>query len=203
VDKKMKKPLLFFDLMDTVVVDPFFRLMPEFFGITLEELLKIKDPYSWPEFELGEIGEAEYFRRFFRAESGLCFEESEKLKFALFVSYRFVDGVEELLGRLRASGERLWVHSNYSPWVTEIRERLGLDRFFDGYAMSFDLKARKPDERAYRAALELAGEVATNCLFIDDRETNVEAAKVLGMKGIIFKSAPQLRDALSAHGIKI
>src|SRR5439155_13786658 len=126
---------------------------PDFFGLTMEELLKVKDPDSWPAFELGEIDEAEYFRRFFRPESSLQVNNREELKARLFASYQYVEGMEQILEQLRQAGTRLWVHSNYSTWVTEIRARLGLDRFFDGYAMSFELKARKPDERAYRAAV--------------------------------------------------
>ena len=33
------RPVLLLDVMDTLVVDPFFHAIPEFFGITLEELL--------------------------------------------------------------------------------------------------------------------------------------------------------------------
>jgi HAD superfamily hydrolase (TIGR01509 family) len=199
----MEKPLLIFDLMDTIVVDPFFYLIPDFFGLTMEELLKLKDPDSWPAFELGEIDEAEYFRSFFRAESGLRVEDPEKLKARLFDSYRYLEGMEQLLEELRAAGARLWVHSNYTPWVREIRTRLKLDRFFSGYAMSYELKARKPDERAYRKALARIGEEAKNCLFIDDRETNVRSALVVDLRGVTFKSAPQLRGALLEYGFPL
>jgi len=32
------RPILLFDIMDTVVKDPFFERMPAFFGLTFEEV---------------------------------------------------------------------------------------------------------------------------------------------------------------------
>jgi FMN hydrolase / 5-amino-6-(5-phospho-D-ribitylamino)uracil phosphatase len=199
----MKQPTIILDLMDTVVVDPFFHLVPSYFGMTMGELFRVKDLDSWPAFELGEIDEAEYFRRFFTPESGLQVEDPERLKSEIFSSYRFVEGMELLLERLNSNGTQLWIHSNYSPWVSEIQSRLRLDRFFTGYAMSFELKARKPDAKAFNAALARIGEEAVNCLFIDDRESNVTAAEIIGMKGIRFESAQQLSSALSMYGFSI
>ncbi|MEW6732729.1 MAG: HAD-IA family hydrolase [Acidobacteriota bacterium] len=199
----MKKPLLIFDLMDTVVVDPFFYLVPSFFGMTMAEFLQVKDPDSWPDFELGKIDEAEYFHNFFRNGTTRQLEDSESFKAALFAAYHYVEGMEALLTLLHKNGAPLWVHSNYSPWVSEIRTRLGLDRFFTGYAMSFELGARKPDPQAYQAALAYIGEIAANCLLIDDRMINVEAARALGMLSIHFQSTPQLHRDLISYGFAI
>ena len=40
--------------------------MPEFFGMKLPELLKLKDPTAWPDFEKGEISEQDLYKNFFR-----------------------------------------------------------------------------------------------------------------------------------------
>lgn len=197
----MEITVLIFDLMDTVVADPFFHHMPKFFGMTMAELMAIKHPHSWPAFELGEIDEEEYFRRFFRTETGRSLDNPEELKAALFAAYRFVDGMEALLSELKQRPLRLWVHSNYSPWFFELRARLGLNRFFEGYAMSFELRARKPEARAFYAALEMIGARADECLFIDDRRENIDSARAIGLNGIKFESAPQLRGALCQLGI--
>ena len=46
--------------------DPFYTEMPEFFGMKLPELLKLKDPTAWPDFEKGEISEEELYQNFFK-----------------------------------------------------------------------------------------------------------------------------------------
>jgi putative hydrolase of the HAD superfamily len=92
----------------------------------------------------------------------------------------------------------MWVHSNYTPWVSEIRARLNLDRFFQGYAMSFELKARKPEVKAYQAALAMMGKTAHDCLLIDDRRENVNAVRSIGMAALKFENVAKLRQALLA-----
>jgi HAD superfamily hydrolase (TIGR01509 family) len=169
----------------------------------LAELWKIKDPNSWPLFELGAIDEAEFFRRFFLPATGqqLAPEASQQLKTAFFEAYEFVPAMETLLTELNCAGVRLWVHSNYSTWVEEVRHRLQLDRFFQGYSMSYDIKARKPQLEAYQRTLALIGTTASECLFIDDREENVQAATALGIKSWQFSDTPSLRAWLQTAGL--
>ena len=55
-------------MQDTLVWDPFYTEMPEFFDMKLPDLLKQKHPSAWPEFERGEIDEDELYRKFFKDE---------------------------------------------------------------------------------------------------------------------------------------
>ena len=50
---------ILWDVMDTLVVDPFRQVMPSFFGMTLAELLEHKHPTAWVCFERSELSEAE------------------------------------------------------------------------------------------------------------------------------------------------
>ena len=45
---------ILWDVMDTLVVDPFRHIMPSFFGMTLAELLEHKHPTAWARFERSE-----------------------------------------------------------------------------------------------------------------------------------------------------
>ncbi len=44
---------------------------------------------------------------------------------------------------------------------------------------------------------------AEECLFIDDRELNLECARQMGMHTIHFQSAVQLRQELEANGVTV
>lgn len=197
----MPPKIIIFDLMDTVVVDPFFHVFPQYFQMPLEQLFKLKEEANWPKFEIDEIEEADYFANFFRADTGIKLAQPEQLKAAIFNGYRYIPGMEDLLSYLHNQGYPLWVHSNYSHWFEEVRRRLQLDRYFSGYAVSYQLKFRKPDPRAYHAALALIGYPAEQCLFIDDREANVVAAQQVGLAAHLFTSVENLRTALASHGI--
>lgn len=193
--------LLTFDLMDTVVVDPFYREVMSYLQTTLAELAQIKHPTSWLEFETGKIDEKDFLSRFYKENTGLKITQAEQFKQVFFNAYRFVDGMEELLTQLRAENRKLWVLSNYSPWFEVIRDRLSLDRFFAGYCLSYQTGYRKPDPRAYRALFQRATCLPKDCLLIDDRAINVEAALQEGMSCHYFEDAVSLREALRKQNI--
>jgi len=59
-------------------------------------------------------------------------------------------------------------------------------------------KVIKPDPRLYRILLDRYGLKAEECVFIDDNPANVAGAEAVGIKGILFKNAEQLRAELEA-----
>lgn len=78
-----------------------------------------------------------------------------------------------------------------------------LDRIFDGQVVSYLVGAEKPSERIYRVALDMAKEKAERCVFIDDLQGNIEAARAVGMHGIIFDGdVAKLRRDLAKLGVK-
>ena len=86
-----RRSTLLFDVMGTLVYDPFFVEVPAFFGMTLEELLVAKHPTAWMDFETGTIEEGSLLARFFR--DGRSFDH-EGLKRCLSSAYRFIDGMD-------------------------------------------------------------------------------------------------------------
>jgi FMN phosphatase YigB (HAD superfamily) len=57
---------------------------------------------------------------------------------------------------------------------------------FERIIDSLDIDVRKPDVRAYRAAIELLGVRAGRVLFVDDLEVNVAGARAAGLQGFRF-----------------
>jgi len=80
-------------------------------------------------------------------------------------------------------------------------EKFGLQRNFPIFFSSCFLSLRKPDEAIYRMALQLIQRPAEECIFIDDREVNLECPRELGIKTILFKDAAQLRTELARQGV--
>ena len=62
---------------------------------------------------------------------------------------------------------------------------------FDHMIASCDVKLIKPNPAIYELALERIGNDAGECVFIDDREVNVNAADALGMHSIVYKTREQ------------
>ncbi|MFC7642799.1 HAD-IA family hydrolase [Streptosporangium lutulentum] len=64
---------------------------------------------------------------------------------------------------------------------------LGLADAVDAVVNSARVGVAKPDARIYEIAAERAGIPAERCLFVDDSPTNVEAARAMGMSGIVYR----------------
>lgn len=62
----MGSRVIIFDLMDTVVIDPFFHVVLPTYPTLLEQLAKHRNPDAWPAFERGELDEAGFIRGFYR-----------------------------------------------------------------------------------------------------------------------------------------
>ncbi len=57
--------ILLLDVMSTLVVEPFFELLPRFFNMSLNELLEAKHPTAWVDFEKGLLDEEGFYANFF------------------------------------------------------------------------------------------------------------------------------------------
>ena len=82
-------------------------------------------------------------------------------------------------------------------------EHFGLRRYFPVFFSSCFLGLRKPDEAIYRLALQVTQEAPANCIFIDDREVNLECPRELGLNTILFRDVAQLRVDLTEAGIEL
>jgi putative hydrolase of the HAD superfamily len=111
----------------------------------------------------------------------------------------------EIARRLAASHNYLMATINNE--ILELNhyriETFGLDSIFPVFFSSCYLQIRKPDEEIYRLALQVCQRKAQECLFVDDREVNLECPRELGLQTILYKSAPQLTEALKQHGIEV
>jgi putative hydrolase of the HAD superfamily len=75
--------------------------------------------------------------------------------------------------------------------------RLGLADELDHVVNTSRLGFAKPDARVFAAAARAAGVPASRCLFVDDTEGHVVAARAAGMTGLHYREARQLREALA------
>ena len=190
--------ILLFDVMDTLVHDPFRDALPRFFGLTFEQLLALKHPTAWIEFEVGAIDEETFARKLFR--DGRKFDVGG-LRRAMAEAYALIPGVATLLGELTVAGAPMHAFSNYPAWWRLVEERTALSRWLQWSFVSAETGLRKPDPAAYLAPATRLGVAPRDCLLIDDREKNVAAARALGMDGERFVSVADLRPAPARRGI--
>jgi HAD superfamily hydrolase (TIGR01509 family) len=125
--------------------------------------------------------------------------------------HRLTEGLIKFLENLPPAVETLWCLSNdVSQWSRKLRQWHSLTKHFAGFVISGDVGHRKPDARIYEATLQKIGRPAVECVFVDDRIKNLDAAKRLGFQTVQFcptadhtkhfrvKSFGELRTYLSA-----
>lgn len=106
-------------------------------------------------------------------------------------------GMRELLIELRVKGYEIYGLTNWSmETFPEAREHFGILQLIDRYVVSGAEGLVKPDPRLFRVLLNRYGLKAEECIFVDDNPDNVAAARALGMEGIVFHGAEDLRKQL-------
>ncbi|WP_394841294.1 HAD family phosphatase [Pendulispora brunnea] len=106
----------------------------------------------------------------------------------------------DLLGDLSAAGRKLGLLSNIIEDlvpVFEAKHGSWLSRFH-ARTYSCQIGVAKPDHDAYRIAAARLGVEPRDCIFIDDNENNVRAARETGMQAEVFTSPAQVRRLLAA-----
>ena len=79
----------------------------------------------------------------------------------------------------------------------------GLRRCFPVFFSSCFMGLRKPDEAIYRAVLQITQRAPAECIFIDDREVNLECPRELGLTTILFRNAGELRRELRQNDVEV
>lgn len=101
------------------------------------------------------------------------------------------EGVSELIYDLKGKGYGIYLLSNASVMQKEYWVNVECSRCFDGTVVSAYEHLMKPDERIYKLIMDRYDLKADECLFIDDRPVNIEAAKGLGMDTFLFEGDHQ------------
>jgi putative hydrolase of the HAD superfamily len=105
-----------------------------------------------------------------------------------------------LVGELAGRGHRLGLLSNIISDLVPVFEERHREwlAHFDARTYSCAIGVAKPDHRAFEIAAESLGVSPADCLFIDDTEVNVVAAREVGMRAEIFVSVEQVRALTAA-----
>src|SRR6202142_915744 len=102
------------------------------------------------------------------------------LEDAYLLRHRLSAGVIQFLRHAKLKTSSIWCLSNdVSEWSRKLRERFDLDRLMDGFVISGDVGARKPDAVIFRHLLAQTGDEAKNIVLVDDRPRNLDAAAAL------------------------
>ena len=107
-----------------------------------------------------------------------------------------------LLAALKEKGHRIFVLSNTSPVFYELlKDQLSpLAEILNGFVLSCDIKAIKPDSKIFEEILHKYQLDPANCIFLDDVKDNTKMAESLGIKAYQVKQRSDVVDILQRFG---
>ena len=107
-----------------------------------------------------------------------------------------IDGMGDLLRRLKAEGYKLYGLTNWCSKVHITISQFDIFTLLDGWVISSEEKVVKPEPEIYQRLFDRYGLEPSECVFTDDREENIEGARRMGMDGIVFVDGKQYEEEL-------
>ncbi len=155
------------------------------------------------DFETGKLTLDDYLQRtvFYQPRD---FTPGEFFEFMKEQSNQLDDSLALVAG-LAASGRyQMATLNNESRELNDYRiETFGLRDHFSVFFSSCYLGVRKPAEEIYRKALDITQCRPERCVFVDDRQLNLECAVLLGVHAILFDGVDGLRLKLAQLGVAV
>ena len=167
-------------------------------GETFDRVAKatVQSPY-WCELDRGIMTFSEVMDKFVNLDS----EMEDEIRRVLADMHGIVTGRSYAVPwvcSLKKQGLKVYVLSNFSEKIwKECLDALEFYEFTDGGIISYKEHLIKPDQAVYQLLLERYGLCADECVFIDDLEENVKAARLCGINGIVFKNYEQAKKELN------
>jgi putative hydrolase of the HAD superfamily len=154
---------------------------------------------NWQKLWRGEISEEEM-------EKGITPQLGEEKARRFFAGWRGLTKADkkmlDLLRELKKKKDfKLGFLVNTPPKLLEyLKQEIPLS-LFDEVVFSCEAGLIKPDQRIFEKMVKKLGVKMVECLFIDDSQENIEAAKKLEMQTIQFKNKRHLEEELKTKGV--
>jgi FMN phosphatase YigB (HAD superfamily) len=152
------------------------------------------------DYETGQLSTPEFFRRL-QALTGYAGTLGE-FRDVFGDIFTVIPPMVAMQAALRSAGVPTYILSNTNELAVDfIRAQFPFFRGFDGYVLSYEVRAMKPAPAIYEAAERLSGRQGAELLFLDDRPENVDAALARGWQAMVHHDPAETRAALVAAGL--
>lgn len=114
------------------------------------------------------------------------------------------DEMETLAKELKEKGYHLYLLSNTSKRFHRFCVNIPALQYFDGTFISADYRMLKPELVIFQTFYQHFQLNPSECYFVDDNNANIEAAKMTGMSGFIYRGdVEKCRIAMRREGIRV
>lgn len=197
----MTKAILF-DLGNVLVpfhVERAYSQLAERTGLPIPDVAeRIRQSGLYNTYESGGLETGDFLDRFSNVLGLKCtYDEFREIWNSIFLPETSTS--EELVVELKQRYRLVLLSNTNALHYGWLREKYPILRHFDAYTLSYEVKAMKPDNRIFAAAVANAQCDPGECFFTDDIENYVQAARNFGIDAEQFTGEPTLRQHLKAR----
>jgi len=205
IDRMVK--IIIFDLGSVVLTGDWHHISKKFredmrneFGTTEEDYEKGYQSI-WRDFNIGKMIEEEFWNSFFEITDAKN-RSVDKAKEIWRRYHHFLENMQKLVKKLKENYKVVALSNIPKEFLDFKREKFNLDSLFEIIVASGYVGQEKPNKEIFSIILEKLDAKPMECLFIDDKEININTATGMGMNAILFKGQSDLEKALKKIGIK-
>jgi putative hydrolase of the HAD superfamily len=200
----VKISTLFFDIGGVILTNGWDNIArknaAENFQIDFDEFEK-NHREQFDDFEKGNLSLVDYLDKtiFYTKRK---FTRFEVIKYMQSVSQAHKKNVE-ILQKLSTQKKYYIASINNESYELNLYriKKFDLEKYFNAFFSSCYLKLRKPDAGIYQNTLNILHKDPSECIFIDDREENIEGAKKVGLNAFHLDNVDNLNKILTENGI--
>lgn len=197
---------LYFDLGKVLLnfdVEQMFRQMGEVAGIDPARVRAVVfEDGLQRQYEMGQISGREFYDAFCR-QTGTQ-PDYDALSRAGSEIFDLNLSMLPVVAQISQAGYRMGILSNTCEghWEHCCKRFQIVAEAFSEHALSYRIKAAKPNAAIFQAAAELAGLEPEEVFFVDDAPEHVAGAKAVGFDAVQYTSTPELVAELRKRGIR-
>jgi len=144
------------------------------------------DRLYWDKLDMGTIEDEELLRLACERLPERLHDACREAYYNWIYNMPEVDGMAEVVARVKKTGKRVFVLSNISKYFAAHASEFGLLSEFEKCVFSAEVGFVKPQKEIYLYLLDEAGIRAEETLFIDDSEKNIAGAAAIGIHTYLF-----------------
>lgn len=162
------------------------KIMQTLFSQEIKHISEVTKMPEWLEYDRGTCTNEQMVDRICKLKPAL-----DREKFLIFLDQHkdYMSTIKtglEMFEMAKQCGYRIYILSNMPVSVfNALYAKYDFFKQVDGMVISGDIKLVKPEAAIYQTLLAKYQLKPEECLFLDDKEENIEAGKALGIDGIV------------------
>jgi putative hydrolase of the HAD superfamily len=159
--------------------------------LTLDEMNRIWEKH-WPKLKIGVGTIMDYWNDAAKKSA----QDPEKLREIYNNSITIDQEMFKLVKSLKIKNRLIILSNDTTDWMNAKKKRFDLEDIFEKIYSSGDIGLAKPDSKIFEYVLNDLNIKPEELLFVDNQQNNIDAARKIGIKTLLFTDIKSLISSL-------